>query len=234
MKFNETLRLERETRGFSLERLSQELDIPVYILEKLENDEDFSTKDSYGRLYAKKVAKFLNIDIPQENKDENMIPKNPGIDTKVLNVFVKLFPHTVAGLVLLLFIYANANLFNKTTNIQINQIKQSYSNPSDFQNQRETQNPIDHITLISEGDVWITMNVDGEKTIINLKEGESKTVYFTNKVTFETIGNADKLKIVFDEQEVKISGREIIHNVFVDSEGVFYNGYNVLRGVPKI
>jgi hypothetical protein len=50
----------------------------------------------------------------------------------------------------------------------------------------------------------------------------------------DTVGNADKLNIIYGDQEVKISDREIIHNVFVDSEGIFYNGYNVLRGAPKI
>ena len=82
--------------------------------------------------------------------------------------------------------------------------------------------------------MWIAISVDGEKSIINLKEGESKTIHFNNKIVFETIGSADKLKIIYDGKEVKISGREIVHNVFVDSEGIFYNGYNVLRGVPKI
>lgn len=234
MKIGEIVKLERERKGYSLEQLSEKTEIPIYILEKLEKDENFSTNDPYGKLYAKKVLKFFNIQIPEEKKSEEITTQDYKISTKILNMLVKIIPHTLAVSVLLFFIYANANFSSKNTNIQLKQIPENYLNDSPAKNQIETQNVIDHITLISEGDVWITVNVDGEKRIINLKEGESKTIYFNNKITFETVGNAEKLKIVYNGQEVKISGREIIHNVFIDSEGIFYNGYNILRGVPKI
>lgn len=238
MKINEILKTERERKGLSLKQLSEEIEIPIYILERLENDENYSQNDPYGKLYAKKVLKSFNIEIrPKEDKQETerKLPSNQSmIYLKALNTIVKVIPHSVAIAVFVFFIYANANLFNKNTDIQVKNIQQNSSMDLSIQNQVETQKIINHITLVSEGDVWITINVDGEKNIVNLKEGESKTIYFNNKITFETIGNVNKLKIIYDDKEVKISDREIIHNVFVDSEGIFYNGYNILRGIPKI
>ncbi|WP_028950129.1 helix-turn-helix domain-containing protein [Sulfurihydrogenibium subterraneum] len=231
MEIYKILKSEREKRKLSIDQLSEEVEIPVYILEKLENDENYATKDPYGKLYAKKVLKFFNIDIPQEEK-QIVLEESPKINLKILNPIVKILPHTFTLIILTLFIYANANFFSKSADITVNQKSEkleSSSNPVD-----QDQKIIDSITLVSEGDVWITISVDGEKSIINLKEGESKTIHFNNKIVFETIGSADKLKIIYDGKEVKISGREIVHNVFVDSEGIFYNGYNVLRGVPKI
>jgi cytoskeletal protein RodZ len=234
VEISKIIKLEREQRNLSINQLSEQVEIPSYIIEKLENDENYATQDPYGKLYARKVLKFFGVDVPYEEKQE-VVEETPKITTKILNPLVSVLPHTLTILVLALFIYANANFFSNKMEVQVNNIPEKYVNTvNTTKDQTQDQKVIDSITLVSEGDVWITISVDGEKSIINLKEGESKTIKFNNKIAFETIGNADKLKIIYDGKEVKITGREIIHNVFVDSDGIFYNGYNVLRGVPKI
>ncbi|MGC9006201.1 MAG: helix-turn-helix domain-containing protein, partial [Sulfurihydrogenibium sp.] len=195
----------------------------------------YASQDPYGRLYAKKVLNFFGIDFKEnKEKSEEIVSDSPSFQTKILNVVVNLVPHTLAVFVMMFFLYANATFSIKNPDVKVNHVVEKIYDNQKPNGQTDTQKTVDHIVLESEGDVWITLSIDGEKKIINLKEGETKTIYFNEKISFETIGNADKLKIIFDGQEVKISGREIIHNVFVDSEGVFYNGYNVLRGVPKI
>lgn len=103
-----------------------------------------------------------------------------------------------------------------------------------MENQTDTSDSQKQIILKSNGDVWITASIDGEKKIFNIKEGEVKVITFTNKIAFETIGNVHQLIMVFDDKEISLKDKEIIHNVFVDGEGIFYNGYNLLRGMPKI
>jgi len=137
------------------------------------------------------------------------------------------------GFILIAFIYANANL-NKNATFQVNPIQHKEETKQATITSENQDNKIIYIVLKADDEVWIIATIDGEKTIFNIKKDEEKTLYFGNKIVFETVGNADKLKIIFEDQEVKISDREIIHNVFVDSEGIFYNGYNVLRGAPKI
>ncbi|MGC9187939.1 MAG: helix-turn-helix domain-containing protein [Sulfurihydrogenibium sp.] len=235
MNISEIIKSEREKKSISLTELSEKTEIPEYILNRLENDEAYASQDPYGRLYAKKVLNFFGIDFKEnKEKSEEIVSDSPSFQTKILDVVVNLVPHTLAVFVMMFFLYANATFSIKNPDVKVNQILEKIYDNQKPNEQTDTQKTVDHIVLESEGDVWITLSVDGEKKIINLKEGETKTIYFNEKISFETIGNADKLKIIFDGQEVKISGREIIHNVFVDSEGVFYNGYNVLRGVPKI
>ncbi|NPA12779.1 MAG: hypothetical protein GXO45_02200, partial [Aquificae bacterium] len=45
---------------------------------------------------------------------------------------------------------------------------------------------------------------------------------------FETIGNADNLIIIFNKKSIDFNNK-IIHNLFVDAEGVFFNGYNLTK-----
>jgi len=232
MKISDNIKSARIGKGFTIEKLSFLAGVSIDIIEKIENDEDFALKNPYGRLYAKKLCQFLQLDcnIPSETVEINLIKeKNHNFSQKLS----KFLPHLFVGFILIAFIYANANL-NKNATFQVNPIQHKEETKQATITSENQDNKIIYIVLKADDEVWIIATIDGEKTIFNIKKDEEKTLYFGNKIVFETVGNADKLKIIFEDQEVKISDREIIHNVFVDSEGIFYNGYNVLRGAPKI
>jgi cytoskeletal protein RodZ len=232
MKISDNIKSARIGKGLTIEELSSLAGVSIDIIEKIEKDEEFVLKDPYGRLYAKKLCQFLQLDcnIPSETVEINLIKeKNYSFSQKVS----KFLPHLFAGFILIAFIYANANL-NKNTTFQVNPVQHKEETKQVTITSENQDNKITYIVLKADDEVWITATIDGEKTIFNIKKGEEKTLYFENKIVFDTVGNADKLEIIFGDQEVKISDREIIHNVFVDSEGIFYNGYNVLRGTPKI
>jgi transcriptional regulator with XRE-family HTH domain len=232
MKIPYNIKSARIEKGLTIEELSSLAGVSIDIIEKIENDEDFVLKDPYGRLYAKKLCRFLQLDcnLPSETVEVNLIKeKNHNFSQKVS----KFLPHLFVGFILIAFIYANANL-NKNTTFQVNPVHHKEEMKQATITSENQDNKITYIVLKADDEVWIAATIDGEKTIFNIKKDEEKILYFENKIIFETVGNADKLRIIFGDQEVKISDREIIHNVFVDSEGIFYNGYNVLRGVPKI
>ncbi len=231
MSIGKILKENREKKNLTIENLSNILGIPKSILEKIENDENFATMDPYGKLYTKKLCEYFNVEFPtlkEEIKLEQAVSK----ESKILNYIINFIPHAFAIIVFLLFLYANAS-FKENINVQVKPYQQSKE-----QIQLQTEEPknetIDHIVLKAEDEVWITATIDNEKTIFNLKKDEEKVIYFNKKIAFETIGNANKLTIVYGNDEIKISNGEIVHNIFVDSEGVFYNGYNILRGMPKI
>jgi transcriptional regulator with XRE-family HTH domain len=232
MKISDNIKSARIGKGLTIEKLSSLAGVSIDIIEKIENNEDFVLKDPYGRLYAKKLCQFLQLDcnIPSETVEINLIKeKNHSFSQKIS----KFLPHLFVGFILITFIYANANL-NKNTTFQVNPIQHKEETKQVAITSENQDNKIAYIVLKADDEVWITATIDGEKTIFNIKKDEEKTLYFGNKIVLDTVGNADKLRIIFGDQEVKISDREIIHNVFVDSEGIFYNGYNVLRGAPKI
>lgn len=232
MKISDNIKSARIGRGLTIEELSSLAGVSIDTIERIENDENFALKDPYGRLYAKKLCQFLQLDcnLLSETLEINLIKeKNQKFSQKVL----EFLPHLFAGFILVAFIYANANL-NKNPTFQVDPIQHKEETKQATITSESQDNKIAYIVLKADDEVWITATIDGEKTIFNIKKGEEKTLYFENKIVLDTVGNADKLRIIFGDQEVKISDREIIHNVFVDSEGIFYNGYNVLRGAPKI
>lgn len=225
MRLGEIIKVEREVKGISVSELSKQTSIPESVILRIEQDPEY-TNTPHGLLQAKALMNFLNIDHSYIPKQEELPIKPPKSKPYILQYLVN-------GLILVLFfvfVYANA-VYKGSVNVQVNQS----SSPSFQQTSEESSSYVFEkvITLKSEGDVWITAIVDGEKSIFNIKEGEIKTIRFQNKVAFETIGNANQLVMVLNGQEVSLD-REIVHNVFVDEEGIFYNGYNILRGKPKI
>lgn len=164
-------------------------------------------------------------------KTENETPYSDKISIKKLEL-TKYMTHLAILIILLVFVYANALYNQKELEVTNKILDQSQLTQSKIIAEKPAQ--VRSITLKSTGDVWITAMIDGEKTIFNIKDGETKTINFQNKIAFETIGNVNQLIIQFGEQEVSFKDKEVIHNIFVDEEGIFYNGYNVLRGKPKI
>ncbi|MEZ0323827.1 MAG: helix-turn-helix domain-containing protein [Hydrogenothermaceae bacterium] len=234
MKLGDLIKEKRESAGLTIKDISDNTSIPVNIIEKIENDPEY-LNTPYGKLQAKAIMKFLNIDYEAEasNKDNREVSQpSERRYTKILIKSLRLLPHIAALVILSMYIHATAK--NSPSEFRI-----LISNPTTdtkiaSENITKIQNSQKQIILKSNGDVWVTASIDGEKQIFNIKEGEVKVINFTNKVAFETIGNVNQLVMVFGDKEISLKDKEIIHNVFVDEEGIFYNGYNLLRGKPKI
>lgn len=230
MSLGEKVRYYRELNHVSISDLAKEIAIPENIIIRIENSPDY-TNTPHGRLQAKKILEYFGAgDNYPENIEENLKSLSENSLQKLK--FNKYLIHVGILLTLFLFIYANA-VYNKEK-VEVSHKQNIYSNNITDAQSQDTVSHIKSITLKSSGDVWITATIDGEKVIFNIKDGETKTIDFQNKIAFETIGNVHQLTIQFGEQEVSFKDKEVIHNVFVDEEGVFYNGYNVLRGKPKI
>lgn len=228
MSLGEKIKQQREKKGISISELARETAIPESIIIKIETDPVYSST-AHGRLQAKKVLKHLGVEEIDEDVQVYQLYSTSKSSTKTVSLG-RYIVHLGFVVILLVFIYANAIYRQERT--ELSNITPAYV-PTELPLQ-ENLLQVKSITLKSSGDVWITASVDGEKTIFNIKDGETKTITFQNKIAFETIGNVHQLTIQFGNQEVSFKDKEVIHNVFVDEEGIFYNGYNVLRGKPKI
>lgn len=229
MDLGEKVKEYREKIGLSVSELAKETAIPESIIIKIETDPSYCST-AHGKLQAKKILKHLGVEF-QEDVLETQHSPSVGRNSKKARGLTRYVIHLGLLVTLVVFIYANAIYRQEKTELSSNTVP-AYI-PKETQPE-DNQPHISSITLKSSGDVWITATIDGEKTIFNIKEGETKTITFQNKIAFETIGNVHQLTIQFGDQEVSFKDKEVIHNVFVDEEGIFYNGYNVLRGKPKI
>lgn len=228
MNLGEKVKEHRERRGLSVSEVARETAIPESIIIKIETDPAYSST-AHGRLQAKKILRSLGVEYTEETSETHWQPPSSKGSGKVpgLSRYAVLL-----GLVVTLAVFIYANAIYREEKTQLSAAAPVYL-PAEIQLQ-EDHPKVNSITLKSSGDVWITATIDGEKTIFNIRDGETKTIAFQNKIAFETIGNVHQLTIQFGEQEVSFKDKEVIHNVFVDEEGIFYNGYNVLRGKPKI
>ncbi|MCX7759570.1 MAG: helix-turn-helix domain-containing protein [Hydrogenothermaceae bacterium] len=232
MELGEVIKKKRESARLTIEDLSEKSSIPVKIIEKIEEDPEY-IKTPYGKLQAKAIMKFLNIDydIKINNTDTEVYKPSEKRYSNILIKSVKLIPHIAILVIFSIYIHATAKNSPSEPKVSLNN---TVDIKPTLENQTDTSDSQKQIILKSNGDVWITASIDGEKKIFNIKEGEVKVITFTNKIAFETIGNVHQLIMVFDDKEISLKDKEIIHNVFVDGEGIFYNGYNLLRGMPKI
>jgi Uncharacterized protein conserved in bacteria len=75
MKISDNIKSARIGKGLTIEELSSLAGVSIDIIEKIENDENFVLKDPYGRLYAKKLCQFLQLDcnLPSETVEINLI-----------------------------------------------------------------------------------------------------------------------------------------------------------------
>lgn len=231
MILGDKVREYREKRGLSISELSRETAIPESIIIKIETDPEY-TNTYHGKLQARKILAYLGV---ENHTDAQQTDETTKFTYKSCVKIPRLTKYLVhAGLMFILFVYIYANAVYKQEKVEVYTKTPNYGHSSVNVQNGENTIQIRSITLKSSGDVWITATIDGEKTIFNIKDGETKTINFQNKIAFETIGNVNYLTIQFGEQEVSFKDKEVIHNVFVDEEGIFYNGYNVLRGKPKI
>jgi len=225
----------REEKGISKEEIAEKTKINISIIDEIEKCDNIYDLEPHKQLLAKQILKELGVEVkikPQIEKVCNISCREDLLEEKSNKL-----SHILVLLILIALTFiASANI-NKTqiqTNQVVQQEKPDKVSVSNDTNQEQPEEIIQKITLKADDEVWITADIDGEKSIFNIKKDEEKTIYFKGKISFETIGNADKLRIIFNNQEVRFQNKEVVHNVFVDKEGVFYSGYNLLRGIPKI
>ncbi len=236
---NELRELLRETRiqkGLSYADLKSRTKIPVDVIQKIEENPEFLENNIYARMFLKQLLKELGIDaqIKTYNTEENLdeekgstLSQNSG---KLINASLGLT--ALSGLI---FISLAFKPQENPTQLQAYKIiLQSKVEKEDsiVDRLKEKEEPVieeaQSIKLFATSDVWITANIDGEMEIINLKAGDKVDIAFLDKIVFETIGNANALRIEFNNKQIVIK-KQIVHNIFVDSQGVFLNGYNLVK-----
>ncbi len=233
---------ERLKRNITLKELHNITKIPIDVLRNLEENEDYIINNPYSKYLLKFIAKNLNVDIsdieailnkPEEEKVNNKFDIKKGVNTTI---------STVLAMSTILYA-ANVNkikshpdkfetylkLISEEGNISSNKSLYDYNpNPSNLKFEEKK------IKFIAHGKVWFTAYIDGTEKVIKLLPSEEKEIKFFNKIKVETVGNADKLFITFKGKTVKLTDNsKILHNIFIDEEGIFINGYNVLQN-PNI
>ncbi len=233
-------KLLRETRiekGLSYNDLRKKTKIPSDIIKKIEEDEDFVEKNIYARMFLKQLLKTLGVSAEiqvyvKQEKIENQ--ENINIDGKLVNTSLGLT--VLSGFIFMSLAFKGENSSQDLQAYKIiletKPIVEEQKPYVEIEDKKSIVERAKSIILKAESDVWITASVDGELEIINLKSGEEAEISFFNKVVFETIGNAKSLKINFNDREVVIK-KEIVHNLFVDSDGIFLNGYNLIKETKR-
>ncbi len=241
------LKEERIKRGLSLDDIHRKTKISKDVLKEIEENPYYIEKEPYARFLIKQLIKELDIPIKIEEKISE-----ESIDTKVIDKKPERSSPYITAAILFLFhffrfsfvIITFLTLFYLSQTTTVSHVKDrllelvSFStylnkNPIEIVSYTEVHRDgkkIDDIVLKANSDIWLTAYIDGKEVILKLKKGETKKLTFCNKIRFETIGNATDLEMVFNNKKVKVShNRKIIHNVFVDSEGIFINGYNIVE-----
>ncbi|WP_457622800.1 helix-turn-helix domain-containing protein [Persephonella sp.] len=223
-------REKREELGISRHDLRDETKIPVDIIEKLEEDPDYIKKEPYAKFLIKQIARSLNVpfDLEEETKEIEPIPVKKEEKKGLVYRFLKL---SFLSSLLFTFFLLSAS-FDRS---EKSQKFYEFLNSTGIENSTETniyQNknrPIPtSITLKATGNVWLTVYVDNVQHIIKLRKGEKKIIKFKDKIKIETVGNPKDLVIMFNNKPVKLSySKKILHNIFIDSDGIFLNGYNI-------
>ncbi len=220
----------REELGISRQQLRDKTKIPVDIIEKLEEDQEYIKKEPYARFLIKQIALTLDVQFDLDEQIEKTKPKP--VETEKNKGFVfRLLKLSFLSSLLFTFFFLSAS-FDRPEKSQkfyeFLSIKNTDSKTKE--NIYENQNkPIPtSITLKATGNVWLTVYIDNVQQIIKLKKGERKNIRFKEKIKIETVGNPKDLVIMFNNKPVKLSySKKILHNIFIDSDGIFLNGYNL-------
>jgi transcriptional regulator with XRE-family HTH domain len=229
----ELLKKERKRQNVSLEDLSSKLKISVSILKKLENDENYVKENyPYSFFMLKSIAKELKIsnfelqDKPRKepnDKEEKEGAKRENFNEILKKKFLSLF--RFASLIVLVssFVFLSYS-FKQEPEKSVSNYSFSLKNPVKDPPAKHLSSPL---VLVANNTIWITADIDGKKEVISLKKGQSKVIFFKENIKFETIGNAKYLTIIYSGEKISFS-KKVIHNVFVDAEGIFKDGYNLL------
>ena len=226
---------EREKRGLSREDIHKATKLPIDIIRRLEEDENYLKKEPYAYFQMKVLLNHFGINeeltreiSPEEPKKE----REEKIEYQPKSSFFKFFKGVFGALILVFFTALSFSFKEKDEDNFTSFLSLLNSTPEE--NTKPQENPvrniknIKNIHLKAKNYVWITAYVDGKEKVIKLTKGQSIKLKFNKKIKFETIGNANNLVIIFDNRKVALN-QKIIHNLFVDNEGVFYNGYNLAQ-----
>ncbi|WP_297453613.1 helix-turn-helix domain-containing protein [Persephonella sp.] len=226
---------EREKRGLSRKDLHKITKLPVDIIRRLEEDENYLKKEPYAYFQMKVLLNYFGID---EELSREISPEEPKkereeiVEYQPKSSFLKFFKGVFGALILVLFTALSFSFKEKDEDNFASFLSLLNSTPEE--NAKPQKNPdrniknIKNIHLKAKNYVWITAYIDGKEKVIKLRKGQSIKLKFNKKIKFETIGNANNLVIIFDNRKVALN-QKIIHNLFVDNEGVFYNGYNLAQ-----
>jgi len=236
---NQLRELFRETRiqkGLSYEDLKEKTKIPVDVIQKIEESNEYVENSIYARMFFKQLLRELGINAQIENiqpekeppKDkESPISENAG---KLVNASLGLT--ALSGLIFISLAFKpdskNQDLQAYKVILQSNPSQENSIVTGTKEEEKSIVEEAKSIKLTATSDVWITANIDGEMEIINLKAGDKVDISFLKKVVFETIGNANALRIEFNNKQIVIK-KQIVHNIFVDAQGIFLNGYNLIK-----
>ncbi len=228
----------RKLQGLSLEELKFITKIPVDILDRLENDTIFLEQNyPYSKYLLKVIARSLDVDISElEHKlqDKEDIENISRFDLERLKKGVNTSITSLLAFSTLIYAATfnndnekNNNFYKFLTLISSNSEEQTGKNNEIIEDNQIVE-PIE-IKFIASGDSWITAYIDGEEKVIKLKKGDEKTVKFFYKIKVETLGNPQNLKVYFKNRLISFKDKhKIIHNIFIDKDGIFVNGYNIL------
>ncbi|WP_457638841.1 helix-turn-helix domain-containing protein [Persephonella sp.] len=227
---------EREKRGLSREELHRITKIPVDIIRRLEEDEDYLKKDPYAYFLMKVLVNYygLEVEISRESKpsEEKKKEQTEQIEEKQ-GFFFRFFKAVFVFLVLFVAGFAGiSGKKEKEDNFELflQAVSFPYPQPDSFEIEYiKEEKGTKSISLKAKDYVWLTAYIDGQEKVIKLKKGQRVKLTFKDKIKFETIGNAYNLVIMFDNKKVAFE-KKVIHNLFVDKEGVFFNGYNLVKG----
>ena len=236
------LKEEREKRGLSIKEVNQKTKISLETLKNIEEDPSYPEREPYAKYLIKQLIKEygLDIHIEEPKKEEPVVEvkkeKKKSIPPALISAITKLFKFSFVSASIVSVIFLSRITTKAENNFSFKEFIQSISYPKEpveiisFKEIKKDGKKINDITLKANSNVWLTAYVDGREFILKLRKGEKKKISFCKKIRFETIGNADKLEVVFDNKKVRLSqNRRVLHNVFVDSDGIFINGSNIVE-----
>ncbi|WP_457642027.1 helix-turn-helix domain-containing protein [Persephonella sp.] len=218
----------REELGISKEELRNRTKIPIDVITKLEEDEEYLEKEPYARFLVKQIAISLDVEFDLKESlqsvEETPVKETKGFLHKVSRIFF------LSSLLFVFFILSAS--FDRAQKSD-----KFYDFLSTSEIEEETETAVyesedvykpSYITLKASGNVLLTAYIDGKEKIIKLRKGENKEIHFENKIKIETVSNAKDLIIIFNNKPVKLSySHKILHNIFIDADGIFLNGYNL-------
>ncbi len=241
-ELGKVLKEERKKRGLSLQDVNKKTKISVEVLSKIENSPEYLEKEPYAKFLVRQLIKEYGLDIKIEEPKKEEIKEDIQEKTKkklsptLISAITKLFKFSFASASIITIFFLSKMTTKADNNLSFIEFIKNVSyttEPVEVVSYKEVNKDgkkVSDITLKANSDVWLTAYVDGKEVILKLKKGEKKKLTFCKKIRFETIGNANNLKVVFDNKEVKLSqNRKVLHNVFVDSDGIFINGSNIVE-----
>ncbi len=241
----------RISKGKSIDYLFMKTRIPKDIIKRIENEPDFLEKNAYAKIFFKQLCKELDINIEEfEKKEETLSEKIKKLEQAETNnkssqnskIFsTKIVNTAVSFTVLFSLILLSMSFKERNSEDPFNIVmKSKITDETNKEVEQKTNKKIRKqdsilgktVLLKANATVWITAIIDGRSRVLTLHKGEKRLIPFDKKIVFETIGNSKDLVIKYNNKEIVIT-KEIVHNVFVDGEGIFLNGSNLLGEIKN-